>query len=127
MTMTLAATSIASPKLLTSACTISMLALMIACVMPDGTPSRIMLRRYSASGLTYSLLSVKISPIPISLMRQSIAEIICAITVASATPATPIFPTSSRSPTTLSPAQIMRNSKAENESPSPRRIPAKIL
>ena len=67
--------------------------------------------------------------IRMSLIQHSTAEIPWAMTVASATPGTPILkpPTNHRSRPTFRAALTSRNSSAVKESPMPRRMPDSIL
>ena len=89
MTMTFAAMNI-SPKLLVSDWTTIMDMEKIACVTPEGRPRRISVRKYLPPGIRWRRRSSKMSFIRRILTRASTAETSWAITVAQATPATPI-------------------------------------
>ena len=97
--------------------------------MPDGSPRFKTVIRFPLLGFRYfSFISNK-SVILRSLNTHSTAEITWAITVARATPATPMF-----SPATNHTSSIMlitvatrRYTKADKESPSPRSTPQRIL
>ena len=63
----------------------------IAWVIPDGRPRRIISIEYCFFIFRYLGLKSKMSVIRIRRHMQSTAEIACAITVAYATPATPMW------------------------------------
>ena len=90
MMITFAAITI-SPKLLVSDCTITIAMEKIAWVIPDGRPRRIISIEYCFFIFRYLGLKSKMSVIRIRRHMQSTAEIACAITVAYATPATPMW------------------------------------
>ena len=102
---------------------------MIAWVTPDGTPRRMILKPCCLVSLKYGILKSNKSFIRINFSRQSTAEIACAITVASATPLTPILNriTKTRSRIMFSTLDTIRYHSAEIESPRPLNIPLKIL
>ena len=128
MIITLAA-MIISPKLLVRDCTTTMAREKMACVSPEGSPSRITVKIFFLSGLRYSFFMSKRAVIFRSLSIHNMADTSCAMTVASATPATSICnpATNHTSSTILSTVATSRYTSADRESPSPRRIPQRIL
>ena len=101
----------------------------MAWVIPDGSPRRRIVMIFSISGFKYLNFRSKTSVIRFSLKKQRTADTICAITVAKATPATPICSpaTNQRSRTILMTVATSRYTRADSESPSPLKIPQNML
>ena len=101
----------------------------IACVRPEGRPSRTVSRVMSLSGISVRRLMCTTSVILSSRHMHSTAEIACAITVASATPAAamPKLATNTMSRKMFSTHATIRNSNGVMESPMPRRMPEMML
>ena len=128
MMMTLHAIT-ASPMLLVRVWTTSMATDMMAWVMPEGTPMRTIRRALSRRSRRESQVRSNTSRIRSSFSRHSTAEMPWASTVARPTPSTPIRnpATNQMSRAMFSPVATSRNSRADTESPSPRRMPERML
>ena len=117
------------PNELVSACTTMAAMEKIACVRPEGRPSRMVRSVMCLSGMRLRARSVSVSRMWHSRQRHSTADAPCAMAVASATPSAvmPIFATNSRSSTMLSRHATIRKISGETESPRPRRMPETML
>ena len=117
------------PKELVSACTTIAAMEKIACVRPEGRPSRTIRPVIGLSGIRLRARSVSVSFMWHSRQRHSAADTACARTVASATPSAvmPSFATNSRSSAMLSRHATIRKISGETESPRPRRMPETML
>src|SRR5690554_3718178 len=118
-----------SPKLLVSDWTTTIAMEKMAWVRPEGNPSLIKVREWVLLSFSMDQLRSKASFILSNFSKQRTAEIPWAITVAKATPETPMLnlATNKMSSPTLSVVEISKKTRADKESPKPRNIPARIL
>ena len=117
------------PKVLVSRCTTIAAIEKIACVRPEGRPSRMIREVMPRSGSRSLRLRRSVSFMCVSRQRQRSAETPCAMTVASATPAAAMsnLATNRMSSAMLSRQAMIRKTSGENESPRPRSTPEMML